>query len=234
MRRGAVTKTVNIGKLGKKLRREATANPKKAALLGLVALVAVYFWAPLLKGWIGTSSSNMATTTAPSGSPSASAAESAGAAPSLSQPAVPDRPSWQHIVQWMRQDPRTRTAAALTTKRNPFESPVIEMAEATEGMPKEPPRPKAPKITPQSVGLVLNSTIIGPQRRIAQISGKTYMVGQTVEVVKEKESFRTRFKLLEVDAHRVVLEADAERYELAIPEPGKSDRIELSGGVRSK
>ncbi len=68
-------------------------------------------------------------------------------------------------------------------------------------------KPKPPVVTPAAAGLVLTSTIIGPQRRVVQISGKTYAVGQTIEVAKEKESLRAAFKLIEVHPRRAVLEA---------------------------
>ena len=41
---------MNLNKLARQLRREAMANPKKAAVLGLLLLVALYFWGPLVWG----------------------------------------------------------------------------------------------------------------------------------------------------------------------------------------
>ena len=83
------------------------------------------------------------------------------------------------------------TAPTLTKTRDPFEPAKIEVAQTK---PVEPSKPKLPAITPAAAGLVLTSTIIGPQRRVAQISGKTYAVGQTIAVLKEKkekEAWRT-------------------------------------------
>ncbi len=118
------------------------------------------------------------------------------------------------------------TAPPLTKTRDPFESPKIETSEAKTA---EKSQSKPPAITPAAAGLVLTSTIIGPQRRIAQISGKTYAVGQTIEVAKDKEVLGIAFKLVEVHPRRAVLEADGQRFELTIPEPGKSGKIEFSG-----
>ena len=45
-------KLVKLDKLAKQARRDLLANPKKAALLGLMLLVAAYFWGPLLWKWL--------------------------------------------------------------------------------------------------------------------------------------------------------------------------------------
>jgi hypothetical protein len=112
--------------------------------------------------------------------------------------------------EFMQNCPRTMTAPTLTTAIDPFEMPTIEVA-----------RPNAPAVAPTAAGLALTSTIIGPQRRIAQINGKTYAVGQTVESVKESGS--AAFKLVEVQPRRAVLEANGQQFELLIPEPGRSE-----------
>jgi hypothetical protein len=223
------SKTVNLVKLGKKLRREARANPKKAVFLGVAALVAVYFWMPLVWGWIGKSDPKMATPDVSAGATSTVAA-APPAGESAAKPSVPERPNWQQIIRWMHDDPRTMTAPPLMTTRDPFEPPKIEVAETK---PVEPPKPKPSAIAPTAAGLVLTSTIIGPQRRVAQINGKTYAVGQTVEALKQKEAVGAAFRLVEVQSRRAVLEADGQRFELSIPEPGKSGKIEFLGAVGS-
>lgn len=58
-------------------------------------------------------------------------------------------------------------------------------------------------------------------------------MGQTIEVTKEKEALNATFKLVEVDARRAVLEAEGQRFELLIPEPGKSGKIEFQGAAGS-
>jgi hypothetical protein len=120
------------------------------------------------------------------------------------------------------------TAQPLTLERDPFEPALSESAEARAKGP-ESLRPKVRALTPQAAGLVLTSTIIGPQRRVAQISGKIYSVGQTVEATKGKEAPGVSFKLVEIKPRQAVLEADGQRFELTIPEPGKSGKIDLVG-----
>ncbi len=120
------------------------------------------------------------------------------------------------------------STAALSTTRDPFEAPTVKSVEAK----LIEPAPKVPTITPTAAGLVLTSTIIGPGRRIAQINGKTYSVGQTVVVKneKEKQTPEARFRVLEVDPRRAVLESDGQRFELSIPEPSQSAKIEITKG----
>jgi hypothetical protein len=220
---------VSLGRIGKKLRREAAANPKKVVLLGVVAIVALYFWAPLVRGWIVTDKA--AGPTAIDAMPATIVAQPTNSVPE-SQPAgnkIPSvQPSWQQVAQWMSKDPRTMIAPVMTQARDPFEAPRPEVAETNveEKVEAKPP------VTPAAAGLVLTSTIIGPQRRIVQINGKTYAVGQSIEVAKEKESLRATFKLLEVHPRRAVLESEGKRFELTIPEPDKSGKIEWALGSR--
>lgn len=119
-------------------------------------------------------------------------------------------------------------APVMTQTRDPFEAPQAELAQRSVEAKQDA---KLPTVTPAAAGLVLTSTIIGPQRRVVQISGKTYSVGQSIEVAKEKESLHATFKLVEVHSRRAVLESAGERFELTIPEPGKSGKIELLGAV---
>jgi len=206
------------------LRREATANPKKAAILGLMALVAIYFWAPLVLKWTAKEKAvaKVDTPAASTGAVPIAALPTAEAAPT--EAPRPKCPPWQQVVQWIQSDSRTASAPPLSNTRDPFQKPKTAAAEtkvAEEG------RPKPPVLTPAGVGLVLTGTIIGPQRRIARISGKSYNEGQTIEVIKDK--LRVTFTLLEVHDRRAVLESQGERFDLVIPEPSKSSKMELLG-----
>jgi hypothetical protein len=220
---------VSIGNIGKKLRREATANPKKAVFLGIGTAVAVYFWIPLVWGWIGKSDTNVAPSTVNPVSTVAIPVVAQTVEP-VAKAVVTNRPSWPQLIEAMHNDPRTMTAPPLTNNRNPFESTTVTLVKPQI---VEQPKPKAAVITPSAAGLALTSTIIGPHRRIAQINGKTYSVGQTIEVASSKETPDVSFKLIEVQPRRAVLEANGERFELLIPEPGKSNKIELLGAMHN-
>jgi hypothetical protein len=223
---------VNLGKIGKKLQREAATNPKKAVFLGVAAVVALYFWTPLVWGWIGKSDPNMTTATVTTAvAPlAATAMPSASSFTDVTKSASAPRPSWSQLVELKHNDPRTMTAPPLTHARDPFESPKQEIADTNAA---EDVKPKLRAITPVAAGLVLTSTIIGPQRRVAQISGRTYTVGQSIEASKGKETLGVAFKLVEIRPRQAVLEANGQRFELSIPEPGKSGKIEFAGAVGS-
>lgn len=207
---------VKLENLAKQIRREALANPKKAGFLGVATLVAAYFWMPLVWGWIGKGNQGAAV---------AGVVPHAASTIGVDHVAVSkttNHPSWQQIVRAMHNDPRTMSAPTRTQTRNPFEPTGEAIAEAA-AMEKAR-RPST--ATPQSLGLVLTSTILGPQRRVARISGKTYSIGQTIEV-SAKDSATATFTLVDVQPRRVVLQNDSQRHELSIPEPSNSAKMDF-------
>jgi hypothetical protein len=219
-----------MGRLGKKLRRELATSPKKAAVLGLLLLVALYYWAPLVWGWVskpGESNETGKTAAAPTPSTNAPTTASNSAPTKAASPAFP----WQQMIQLMDNDERTLAAELRALRRDPFALPKsaapkpkaeAELAAAAAAAAQSQPV----VVTPQSLGLTLSSTIIGGDRRVARISGRTYGQGQTIEVRKDGQT--VAFTLAEVHARRVVLVRDENRYELSIPDPLQSKKIELS------
>ena len=208
------------------------ANPKKAALLGLVTVVALYFWAPLLRGWFTADKADAQATTEAAPVTVTAGLQTAAAAPAATEkPATVVQPSWQQVVEWMHKDPRTMIAPVLVQTRDPFQAPKPDEPDMTA---EDNIKAKPPVIKPTDAGLVLTSTIIGPQRRVVQINGKTYAVGQTVEAAKDKDSIPMKYKLIEIHPRRAILEADGERFELTIPEPSQSDKIQFLGAVSGR
>ena len=61
---------------------------------------------------------------------------------------------------------------------------------------------------------------------MARISGRTYEQGQTIQVRKDGQV--VAFTLAEVHARRVLLVGQNNKYELTIPDPLQSKKIELS------
>ena len=208
----------------KKLRREATANPKKAGLLGLLLLVAVYFWAPLLRQW--TSSAENApepSTAAAAPQPGVStAAQPSGAvataptpsAPAAAAPPAPPKFHWKQLVAAIESDPRMRPAepsAETTTQRDPFIDPqppaIAEAAMDVEGTRRD-------EVTPGELGLVLSSTIIGRERRTALVNGKVYAAGREL-MARDGVVFVVR----DIEPWGIVLERAGKRFELELPRP---------------
>ena len=213
---------MKLGKLGKTVRREIAASPKRQPSWDSSRWWRCIFWAPLVLG------SNRQGQNHVSAEPTPAAAAQASAGSPAKPTAVADAasrlPSWEQVVQWMHDDPRTATVTRLARTRDPFDCPTAKVAKTKAD---EKPEPHPPAVTPSTAGLVLTGTIIGPQRRLAQINGRTYALGKTIEIAKDKESVRAVFKLIDVQPRRAVLQAGGEKFELTIPEPGKSGKIEL-------
>ncbi len=230
---------MDIKQFTRRLRREVKANPKKAAILGLLCVVALYYWAPLVWGWVGGRKSaelaepGAAATTDQAPRPAAFAPLAGAAAAAESgkpgQPADPSRP-WQQVVQWIEQDPTMKPFAARSQRRDPFHPAASEVAANEEEEPDEAQTAETAKdLTPDALGAQLTSTLIGPQRRVAVINGRPCQEGRTIAMAKDGQ--QVEFKLCEVHPRRVVLERDGKRYELAIPPSAPSGRLEMSGGT---
>ena len=235
-RDGRRQEIVSAKQLTRRLRREVTANPRKAAILGLLALVALYFWAPLLWGWIAGGNSEA--------EPAQAAATPEGMPPVLSRlapfspPAAVNRPpagqgkepltsySWDRLARWIEDDPRMKPAREFASRRDPFHAVVQEVAEKPDSEQIKAAEAAA-AVTPESLGLVLSSTLIGPHRRTALVNGRTYEQGRTIELAKDGRPFE--FTLSEVHPRRIVLKREGRRYELTIPQPAASGRLELYG-----
>jgi hypothetical protein len=226
---------VNAKRFARKLRREVTASPKKAAVLGLLVLVALYFWGPLVWSWIARSESHARPAQAaaasedarsvPSGPvPSPKLARDRNATTHKNKP-PPGHP-WDELARWIEADPRMKPAGELSGSRDPFHAVAQEVAKRRKSEELKAAEAAA-AMTPEKLGLALSSTLIGPQRRLALISGRAYEQGRTVQGAKDGRQFA--FTLSEVHPRRIVLTREGIRYELTIPPPASSGRLELYG-----
>lgn len=228
---------MNAKRLTRRLRREVTANPKKAAVLGLLVLVALYFWAPLMWRWIARAGSRakpvQAAATAKDTPPVPDApapmrkAGKGRNATTQDKKGSPDR-AWDELARSIDQDPRMKPAGVPSISRDPFHAVAPEVAEKpkTEEMRAAE---AAAAMTPEQLGLVLSSTLIGPVRRTALVNGRTYEQGGTIRCAKDGQPLE--FTLSEVHPRRIVLTRQGKRYELTIAQPAVSGRIELYGST---
>lgn len=219
---------VGIERLVKQIRREATRNPKKAGILGLLALVAVYFWAPLLTGWAAPA--NSGATPAPD---SAEAGQPMPGPEGVAAPAAaaPATYAWEQLVEWRKQDPLATVAESLPGRRDPFRAAQVKVVKAEAEVEKEKQQEALlALLTPETLGLKLASTVIGPERRVALINGKTHLEGQMVTCRKDGQEIA--FQLVEVHPRHVVLEREGRRFELTIRQKSRPDRMELSGSPK--
>jgi len=211
---------VRLDKLVKRVRREAAANPKKAAVLGILVLLGLYFWGPLVKGWfVKNDPASKVPGETPLAASTASAATPGG--PTGGQQVAAH--AWYQVVQWIEQDPRTRAAGDPAARRDPFQPVKPAVAEPEANKKPEPPKPR---LSLASLPVQLSSTVVGWGPRLAVINGKTCREGDTIEVTKD--GCKTALKLAEVHARRVVLRRENESLEVALPERKRSGRLELS------
>ncbi len=225
---------MNLKKLSRQLRREATADPKKAAVLGLLLLVAMYFWGPLASGWISPGE------TPDEIVPAAATTEQAVAEPNPSSEGsviVTETHTWQQLEQWRTADPLARPVAWRSDRRDPFRGPPEMAADAEDDEETEVEKMAGPltaELTLESLGLELVSTIVGRSRRVAFLkcdalldeeaaAGRgVYDEGETVTLAKDGR--QVELVVSEVQPRQVVLRRGAEQLVLAMPDrrPAKS------------
>ncbi len=231
--------TVNLGKIKKKLRREVAAHPAKSAILGILCVVALWFWTPLVWGWVSPRGAGTTVKAAQElGGPQLPGLLPVAIAAADTEPNAPVH-SWQQVVQWMEQDPRTQPvgpvlasrgpATALvsdwlpwsrreTVGRDPFfrPQPVETLTDKKERERGAEPSPTPPPVSPRDAGASVTGVIAGPAGGAAMINGRTYLEGEQVHLLKDGVSYA--FHLVEIRPGKVVLTRDGTRYELNIPQ----------------
>ena len=223
----------------KQLKREVAASPGKAGLLGLLSLVALYFLVPLIWKHLPMGKRS-------SGAPSPPAAVSTVAATSNSPAAIvaaagsganqTARHGWKDLVAAMAGDELMRPARFSADVRDPFQNVAREREEET---PVAETQPVKPDLTPQELGLVLNSTIVGPTRSVAMISGKSYRYSQRDQqpprIVVRQEEVEYVFQLIDVRPRKVILAREGQEYALKLKVPALANQglIQVEGNSGS-
>lgn len=194
--------------------------------MGLLVAAALYFWAPLVKGWVvkGEMPANPPVSQADANLPP-TAAEIGAAQTPLAFPAeaIACAHPWTQLDQWMTQDLTTTPASDLPGRRDPFRATgATGVTDANEEAERE-----EAKLTPANLHVEVSSTVVGPRRRVALIAGKAYAEGEKVTVRQDDRS--VVFELVEVHPRRVVLQREGKQFEVVIPDRKGSGRIEMSG-----
>ncbi|MBN1909533.1 MAG: hypothetical protein JW818_07340 [Pirellulales bacterium] len=226
-------------KLTRRLRREIKANPKKAAILGLLFVVAVWFWVPLVWGWFDDGSSSKGRGKAVASSKKADTPVSPAAtsqkndSPKEGSP-KPVQRSWEELAQWMDNDLRTRPRDRLPARTEPFQDSqalmaAIEKKGKDETQTNNNPEPVAPR-TPTELGLALTSTIVGQGRGIALINGRVYHEGDPV--VLDDGGHAIEFRLTAIDTQGIELTRNGKPYRVEVPRSAVSGRIEIKSLAR--
>jgi hypothetical protein len=228
---------VSLTKLTSQLRRDIAASPQKAAALGLMIVVALYFWAPLIWGWIparGEGSgkvdmSKLVLTDEPAARPAGNAPRTAAF-------------RWEKVRQLVREDARMKPAAFDAAWYDPFGKPAPEPAPAeAEPMPAtaqtpvtEPERTPEPELTAAS--LVLGGILIGPRSKVATINGEPCHEGDSLTVTDANDkSVQHQVRIARITRQQVELESNGHTLtlELASPRLSQGDSLMPAGPRRS-
>lgn len=206
----------------RKLRREAAANPAKAAVLGIVVLIAFWFWIPLAIHWCSPSSATddtaNSTAATPGEAPQTPAAKTVeqepatNPSPTQSSIAVKASSDWRSIVRTASKDQRTRPNRKIGQMRDPFGPSAREIAETQARTERKKRVAKVPDLKPADAGLVLNSTLVGSGRPIALIDGEPYGEGDAVRATRGDATFT----VVEILPRRIVLSRQGKQYNLEI------------------
>jgi hypothetical protein len=211
-------------RLAKELRR----SPKKTAVLALMAVVALWFWAPLAWKWIAPQASDAAPTAALSPTTDGAVA----AVTTESAPSAPAQPSfgWRELSDMLQQDPLLSSATTHDKLADPFAKPVaVEEQTNVEGETSElPDSPIAQAIpTPEQLGLILASTITGGRRAVATINGKSCRVGDVIVV--PGNGLDHEFMVIAIAAGAVTLSAGDQTHVLTTKRPDSTMQLSQAG-----
>lgn len=191
-------------KLVKKLRKDLKKSPGKAAVLALLLVVALWFWAPLVKNLVAGGNAKKAE----SASTSNVAKDSASTGTSTPAQTLY---TWKQIADAIDADSRMKPTEPIALARDPFHK-------IQQEQPQEEPRevvalpPEIPDVSPGDAGLVLTSTILGKRRQVARINGKSYREGEHIVATMGDQPLE--YELVRIGPRSIVLVLGDKEYEL--------------------
>jgi hypothetical protein len=224
-------KALNMDKLVKQLRRDLATNPKKAAALGLMLLVALYFWGPLAWKWFSASGNKR------------SGKVNLASLILTDDPAEPSQQSkarggakfkWEKARQLIRQDPRMVSAVFDPSWHDPFGKPISPVQDSVvEAAQTEAATSAAAIAEAKNLGIVLESVIISLRSRVATINGEACHEGDVI-TVKDKQHKGTtyRFRVVRIRRQGVDLEVGGRTFTLELMQPRLSSGDEIERGKR--
>lgn len=208
--------------------KELRRNKAKSAVLGLMFLVALYFWVPIVARWT-SGRDEPAAGTVMTGDVIIAPATDAAATASAPQP---KQHRWQDLLEAMRRDPLMQPATLPDLGRNPFQvMPASTRVDLADEPPPAEPEPSAPppEFSLEQLGLVLESTVIGRVNRVAKINGTRYRLHDWIVVPiaappsaadqQPTSTSTVELRLTEIHPDHVVLQHDDNQYRLQLKRP---------------
>ena len=207
---------MKLDKIARQIRRDLVASPKKAVALGLMLLVAIYFWAPMVWGWIKPGTSD--------GKPTVAASEVILEDDPVDPVATAHKKgrvfSWEKVRRKVAADPRMTPALFETSWSDPFRPAEIRETGGPASTATELARGTA-QVDPADLGLKLTSVAISSRHRVAIINGEKYREGELVPVTGKDGQSATgvEFRLVQVGFYEVGLEYQGKTYTLELSRP---------------
>ena len=214
---------MSLNNLSSQLRRDLVANPKKAAVLGLMVVVALYFWGPLAWKFLKASGAkqnnkaNMASLILTDDPIESSQQTKSGSR---------IRFKWERVRQLIQQDPHMLSATFDASWVDPFGKPAASAAEAEATRESSGADPSATEATasgttdPQGLGLVLGGIMVSPRGRIATINGEACRQGEIVVVIDSRNKNATcEIRILKINRQSVQLEFGGRIFSLELAQP---------------
>jgi hypothetical protein len=235
-RAGRPGNAVNLEKLNKQLRRDIAANPKKAAALGLMVLVALYFWGPLVWKFLSAR-----------GGPRQANASTASLI-LTDDPVEPGQQNkgrggrskfrWEKVRQLIRQDPQMVSATFDVAWIDPFGKLLGAQGKGAEQTtPEEDPaviaaaQAAAAVVNPKDLGVVLGGVMFGQRRKLATINSESYREGDVVSLAdKQDKTVIYKYRVFRIDRDSVQLESGGSLFRLELVQPKLAPGDELEQG----
>ena len=212
-----------IHKILRQLKREMFAHKGRAAFLLSATMVAIYYWVTAIGGMLPEETAETASKA------TTLTVREVVAVATPTETAVPPASDWQDLANALERDPLMKTAKFPTTAGNPFRRFVEDPSDGDdqdgEGR-SEGRESTADIVTPETLGMVLNSSLVGTKITVVKISGRTFSFASdhrqasgTRDLVFENDQGSFQFVVVSAQSGRLVLARDDQQYELTIGSP---------------
>lgn len=207
-------KTVNIQKHTNQLTREIKRNPAKAAVLGGLLLVAIWFWYPLVQKWMGSGTRSVASQPEDHDLviPQTTPLPTVEASVATSQAPI-GKTDWRSIAQQISSDPWMKKGTLRHADFDPF-FPEPEPKTILTSTNVETDSTPNLDVPPETAGLAVTSVIVGGRVPIARINNQNYRVGDTIRATDAN----IQYTLVQVHTWGVSLKGSQRVHELPIDE----------------
>jgi len=188
-------------------------------------VVAIYFWAPMVWGWI-----------APGGKPKATSSAGVILEDEPVDPVAQANKArhvfhWEKIRKHVAADPHMTPAVFQASWHNPFRGVEQRSAEEQAQVDLTQTPASAPhELDPATAGLTLTSVAIGSRLRSATINGDSYNEGESIKLAAEDSAAAAvEFRLAKVEYHEVELERRGKTYRLKLSRAKLAQGDEIIG-----